>query len=119
MRQYYLPLFSNYFYSAEVRRMSIGMRHDGIATLLGIFFYLMEQPNAIGSYTHMGEMRYKTGKKNSTIKRVIQDFDLFVSPEGSDVFYSPYLRRALGMPADLTAAEKTAHRPPSDAPDYP
>jgi|GEM_PF-3085282 len=106
MRQYYLPLFSNYFYSAEVRRMSIGMRHDGIATLLGIFFYLMEQPNAIGSYTHMGEMRYKTGKKNSTIKRVIQDFDLFVSPEGSDVFYSPYLRRALGMPADLTAAEK-------------
>lgn len=76
--------------------------------VMELYFYLMSCPNGLGSYTALPNLCRNSGIRRTQMLEVINESGIFHSPEDSDFFYSPQLRRTLCLPPHPNEAEREA-----------
>lgn len=76
--------------------------------VMELYFYLMSCPNGLGSYTALPNLCRNSGIRRAHMLEVINESGIFHSPEDSDFFYSPQLRRTLCLPPHPNEAEREA-----------
>lgn len=76
--------------------------------VMELYFYLMSCPNGLGSYTALPNLCRNSGIRRAHMLEIINESGIFHSPEDSDFFYSPHLRRTLCLPPHPNEAERDA-----------
>ena len=94
--KYYI-LSSNFLNSEEMQKLDTKHHLKGRGAIMFIFEYLATCNNGLGAYASIPSLAKSMGKNKHFLLDIINNYGLFCSPKGSDIFYSPYLRTTLGL----------------------